>query len=366
MKLEEKIGQLMMIGIESCSLATEEKSFIKENCVGGIILFERNYESLKQIINLTSEIQAIYEGIPILIAVDQEGGRVQRFKAPFSHLPSPLSIGKLVSLEGNSVKISYETAKIIGKELNAVGINMNLAPVLDLNTTPDNKVIGDRSFGNDPIKVAKIGLSIVAGLQDHGVIACGKHFPGHGHTNKDSHKELPVIPHSLARLSSVELKPFIHCIKNGMLSIMTAHIKFPGIDKEHPASLSETITGKLLRKTLKFTGIVISDDLCMGAISNNYKIADAAVNCIIAGSDMVIVSKSLSQQKKAFDTLVKAASSGAMPQSRIDESISRILRIKKGFLSKSIPDLKTANKTVGSSSHSKFVEKLSAEIRESA
>jgi len=298
-----------------------------------------------------------------LIAVDHEGGRVHRFKDAFTQFPSAYSIGQLISGNKNSIKYIYEIAHIMGMELGAVGINMNLAPVLDLITNPENKVIGDRSFGRDPILVSQIGLSMVAGLQDQHVVACGKHFPGHGDTDVDSHSALPVLHHDLKRLMNTEIRPFAHCIKNGILSIMTSHIKYEQLDNEYPASLSEVIVGKLLRKGLRFTGIVITDDLGMGAIVKNFKVEDSAVQSIKAGTDIIMICNNLEKQKRVYHALYEAVVKKRIEEIKINESVARILRIKKQFLQPYKKDLKRAKEVVGSDKHRKFLEFLKDQLR---
>jgi beta-N-acetylhexosaminidase len=363
MKLEEKIGQLLMIGFSGAELNKQTRDFCERNHIGGFILFERNYKSLPQLINLTSELHEISKGTTPLIAVDQEGGRVIRFREPFTQIPPANTIGKLISRDKDSVKISYEIGKIIGSELSVSGVNMNLAPVLDLHTNARNMVIGDRSFGSDPILVSQIGLSMVAGMQDQHVIACGKHFPGHGDTEDDSHKVLPVVQHDIKRLLSVEIRPFSHCVKNGMLSVMTAHVKYEKIDNQYPASISEIIVGKLLRKSLRFTGIVITDDLGMGAIKKNYSVEESALLSIKAGADIVMVCNDIEVQKRVYESLLNAVLNKKIEETRINESVARILRIKNQFLLPFKSDVKKAAEVVGNNSHRKFMSFLEAQMK---
>ncbi len=363
MKLEEKIGQLLMIGFNGTELGKGTRDFCEKHFIGGFILFERNYKDLVQLINLTSELHRLSKGAIPLIAVDQEGGRVIRFGKPFTQFPSALSIGKLVSCnKKDSVKISYEIGRILGSELSVSGVNMNLAPVLDLYTNSKNKVIGDRSFGSDPILVSQIGLSVVAGMQDQHVIACGKHFPGHGDTEDDSHKVLPVLQHDMRRLLTTEIRPFAHCIKNGILSIMTAHVKYEKIDSRYPASMSDIIVGKLLRKALRFTGIVITDDIGMGAIRKNYSIEESAILSIKAGADIVMVCNDLDTQKRVYDALFNAVAKKQIEELRVNESVARILRIKNQFLLPFKPDIEKAREIVGNNSSKQFTNFLKTQL----
>lgn len=363
MKLEEKIGQLLMFGFSGTELNKQTRNYFEKNYIGGFILFERNYKNLVQLINLTSDIHEFTKGTIPLIAVDQEGGRVIRFRDPFTKFPPAYLIGKLINRDKNSVKISYEIGKIVGSELRISGLNMNLAPVLDLYTNTKNKVIGDRSFGMDPILVSQIGLSMVAGMQDQHVIACGKHFPGHGDTEDDSHNVLPILQHDIRRLLTTEIRPFAHCIKNGILSVMTAHVKYEKIDNKYPSSISEIIVGKLLRKALRFTGIVITDDLGMGAIRKHYSVEESALLSIKAGTDVIMVCNDLETQKRVYEALFNAVIKKKIDESRINESVSRILRIKNQFLLPFKADIKKAKEVVGNDSHKKFINFLETQMK---
>ncbi len=363
MKLKEKIGQLLMVGFNGTELNKETRDFYEKHFIGSFILFERNYKDLPQLINLTSGLHRLSKGTIPLIAVDQEGGRVIRFHEPFTQFPSALSIGKLISCnKKESVKISYEIGRIFGSELFVSGVNMNLAPVLDLYTNSNNRVIGDRSFGSEPLLVSQIGLSMVAGMQDQHVVACGKHFPGHGDTEDDSHEVLPVVQHDMQRLLTTEIRPFAHCIKNGILSIMTAHVKYEKIDRRYPASMSDIIIGKLLRKSLRFTGIVLTDDLGMGAIKKNYSIEESAILSIKAGADIVMLSNDLEAQRRVYNTLFNAVTKKQIEEFRINESVARILRIKNQFLLPFKPDIKKAMEIVGNNSSKKFINFLKTQI----
>lgn len=363
MKLEEKIGQLLMVGFKGTKLDKRNRSYFEKNYIGGFVLFERNYKNLEQLIDLTTELHGLSKGTIPLIAVDQEGGRVIRFREPFTQIPSALSIGALVNRDKDSIKISYEIGKIVGSELGVAGVNMNLAPVLDLYTNSKNKVIGDRSFGSDPLLVSRIGLSMVAGMQDQRVIACGKHFPGHGDTEDDSHKVLPVVQHDMKRLLTTEIRPFAHCIKNGILSVMVAHVKYEKIDNQYPASISEIIIGKLLRQALRFTGIVLTDDMGMGAIRKNYSVEESALLSIKAGADIVMVCNDLETQKRVYESLFNAVLKKKIEEFRINESVERIHRIKNQFLSPFKSDIKKAREIIGNSSHKKFIDLLETQIK---
>ncbi len=221
----EKIGQLFMVGFLGTSVTPDLASFIKEYKPGGVILFSRNLESVEQIVDLTNDLQACSPHSPLLISIDQEGGRVSRLPNGFTIFPSCDLLGRC-----NSTELAYAAAATIAKELRAVGVNMNMAPVLDVNSNPDNPVIGDRAFGTTPDVVCELGLATAAGLQDNKVVACGKHFPGHGDTSVDSHKELPVVEASRERLEAVEFPPFRRAVEQGVVSMMTAHVLYRALD----------------------------------------------------------------------------------------------------------------------------------------
>ncbi|HEX9154160.1 MAG TPA: glycoside hydrolase family 3 protein, partial [Nitrospira sp.] len=236
----EKIGQLLMVGFMGTSVTPELASFIKEYKPGGVILFSRNLESVGQIVELTNDLQRCSPRSPLLISIDQEGGRVSRLPKGFTIFPPCELLGRC-----NSSELAYAAAATIAKELKAVGVNMNMAPVLDVNSNPDNPVIGDRAFGSTPDVVSEMALVTAAGLQDHKVVACGKHFPGHGDTNADSHKELPVVQASRERLEVVEFPPFRRAVTAGIATMMTAHVLYKALDDQLPATLSSAVITNL-------------------------------------------------------------------------------------------------------------------------
>src|SRR6185295_11171375 len=217
MDLRQQVGQLFMIGFDGTTVSAELKDLFKEYQPGGVILFARNLENTAQIVQLTNELQNLSPESPLFISIDQEGGRVSRLPAGFTIFPTCATIGRC-----ETVDLAYQAATVTATELRAVGINMNMAPVLDVDTNPRNPIIGDRAFSRDPVRVSELGAATLAALQDHRVIACGKHFPGHGDTSADSHLELPLVDASRARLDQVELPPFRHAIQKGLASIMTA------------------------------------------------------------------------------------------------------------------------------------------------
>lgn len=345
--LREKVGQLFMIGVPGTSVSTELTEYLTEYRPGGLILFAHNLEHPEQIASLTNAVQKLSPQIPLLVSIDQEGGRVSRLPEDFTVFPSCAVLGQCGSLE-----LAYAAASVTATELRAVGINMNLAPVLDLDTNPENPVIGDRAFGSSPTQVCELGLASIAGLQDNKVIACGKHFPGHGDTAADSHKELPVVPATLERLREVELRPFAHAVENGVAAIMTAHVLYPALDKQHPATLSLAILTGLLRDELQFKGLTLTDDLEMRAILDHHGIEDAAVQAVRAGADMLLICRNHDRQVAAMEAVYAAVKDRTIPQSWVDTSMRRIAKTKERFLQPYTPaDLRTVRKIVGSHAH---------------
>ncbi len=321
----EAVGPLLMIGFEGDSLSPRTEAFIRQNHIGGVILFSRNIRSPTQCAQMT---QALRQSAPnLLIAVDQEGGRVARLGHPFTAFPTARRLGTY-----DRPDTSYRCAEAMAAEMNAVGINMDFAPVLDVDTCSDNPVIGDRAFGPTPQQVARHATAVIAGLQEHGVIACGKHFPGHGDTSSDSHLTLPVVGHSPARLHAVELVPFVEAIRAGVAAIMTAHVLYPQWDDRWPASLSSKIVTDLLRNALGFDGLIITDDLEMKGVAEQGSLPDVALLALQAGSDMALICHTESAQQAALEALIHAAEVGTLPAAHLAASRERICRLQKRFV----------------------------------
>ncbi|HHY09406.1 MAG TPA: beta-N-acetylhexosaminidase [Firmicutes bacterium] len=331
LSLKEKVGQLMMFGFAGKAIPPHIEKFITEGNLGGIIHFSRNIDDPKQIRALNDELQALAKrspsGLDLLISIDQEGGSVVRLTNGVSVSPGNMALGA-----ADSAELAEQVGQVMGEELRAAGFNINLAPCLDVNNNSKNPVIGVRSFGSDPVKVAELGSALIRGLQRH-LAAVGKHFPGHGDTHVDSHLSLPVIDHSWERLEAVELVPFKKAIETGVKGILAAHVFFPTLEPNPnlPATLSPAVLTKLLRERLGFTGLILTDCMEMEAITKNFSLGEAAVLTIEAGSDIVIVSHTPERQKEAVRAVVEAVERGRIPEERIDESLARIYALKKGF-----------------------------------
>ncbi len=329
--MERALGQLVMIGFEGTETTPELRSFIREEGIGGVILFRRNITSKGQLVRLTNRLQEEVGDVPLLVAIDQEGGRVQRLTSAFGAFPSMAEVGRAAAAAGDPGVVLRAGERVAGI-LKPLGINLNFAPVLDVNTNPFNPVIGDRALGNDADFVAAMGVQYIRGLLGGGVLACGKHFPGHGDTDADSHRELPVLNHTRRRFEVCEWKPFRAAIAEGVPAIMTAHLLAPNLDPHCPASVSHDITSRLLRGELGFTGVVITDDLTMAGIAQRMSVGDAAVKALAAGSDMILVSEDQAKQRDALDAIKRAADDGTIPPERLIESLTCLTSMKNRII----------------------------------
>ena len=334
MTLEEQIGQTLMVGFPGTAATREVIELIQRYHVGNIILFSRNVRDTQQVRSLAHQLQRAAREAghthPLLIAIDQENGIVQRLGEAATLFPGNMALGAIGSTE-----IAYEVALATGHELKALGINMNLAPVIDVNNNAANPVIGVRSFGEDSQLVARLGSAMAKGYQDAGVISCLKHFPGHGDTAVDSHLALPLIPHSLERLEAVELVPFRSGIKAGAASVMVAHVAFPALTRDDalPATLSSAIIQGLLREKMGYEGVIISDCLEMRAISDTFGSELAAVMALQAGIDLVLVSHTATRQRGSFEAIREAALTGELSAQVVQQAAERIVKLKARYLS---------------------------------
>jgi beta-N-acetylhexosaminidase len=330
----EKIGQLFMIGFMGTTVTPELSAFIKDYKPGGVILFSRNLESVEQIVQLTNDLQQSSPKSPLLISIDQEGGRVSRLPQGFTIFPPCELIGRC-----NSSELAYAAAATIAKELKAVGINMNMAPVLDVNSNPDNPVIGDRAFSSSAHAVGD--------------------FPGHGDTNADSHKELPVVEGSRERLEAIEFPPFRRAAAAEIATMMTAHVLYKALDEALPATLSPAIISGLLREQMGYDGVVLTDDLEMHAIVDHYGPGDAAVRALLAGCDVLLICKERDREIAAFEAVEKAVASGTVTTARLDQSLARIQRVKQRYLTPYRPAMISEAKLIaGCRTHQALLESL--------
>jgi beta-N-acetylhexosaminidase len=282
--LRRHVGRLAIVGFNGLSAPDDLRRLIAEFDLGGVIYFPRNLAEPAQIAELSREVAALARAWPIWISVDQEGGRVARLRAPFTEWPPAMALGR----SGDDA-LAERFAAALAAELLAVGITLDYAPVLDVHTNPANPVIGDRALAEQADLAARLGAVIVRTMQQAGLAACGKHFPGHGDTSADSHHELPVVEHDRRRLDRIEFVPFRRAIEAHVAAIMTAHVVVPQIDRDRAASFSPAIVDGILKHELGFDGVVISDDLGMKAVSGGAGFAEAAVMAVAAGCDAALL-----------------------------------------------------------------------------
>jgi beta-N-acetylhexosaminidase len=321
-------GQLVIAGFAGHHLPAELRTFARDFDLGGIILFARNVDAPEQVAEVAREAQALARELPLWVSVDQEGGRVARLRRPFTEWPPMITLGR-----SGDERLAERFARALAAELRAVGISLDYTPVLDVLTNPNNPVIGDRALAERAEDVARFGRVLIRTLQQEGIAACGKHFPGHGDTSVDSHFELPLIEHPPDRLDAVELVPFKAAIEAGVASIMTAHILVPALDQERPGTLSPAIVDGLLKRRLGYRGLVLSDDLEMKAISARYGWADATVGAIAAGCDAVLMcGPEQEKQVEAIEAVIYAVEQGTLPLARVEDALERHRRVKERFL----------------------------------
>ena len=358
--IRRDIGQLLIGSLPGTTITPELRSLAREFSLGGVILFSRNIEVPEQVAELAGDVQALATELPLWVSVDQEGGRVARLKKPFTEWPPMAVLGR----SGNT-ELASRFAAALAAELKAVGVTLDFAPVLDIHTNPANPVIGDRALAEDAEAVARLGAAIVRGLQDNGVAACGKHFPGHGDTSVDSHLELPLVEHPPDRIRRVECVPFREAIKADVAFIMTAHVLVPSLDEERPATLSPHVVGAILRDELGFRGVILSDDLEMQAIARSYVVPDAAVQAIAAGCDgLLICSGNVDTQAATLEALVYAVEQGRIPYRRLEDAQKRLRRAKERFLAAPVTSGDAARgarlrQVLGCDAHQRVAEEMS-------
>lgn len=354
--MRQKIGAAMIIGIQGTYLSEVEAQFLVRENIGGIILFKRNFENPKQLFDLTAELRSLAkkkpDKTPFLISVDQEGGRVARFRAPFTEWPPMAKVGAI-----DSATVAFRVAHTIATELAAVGINMDFAPSVDVLTNPKNTVIGDRSLSSQPENVAKLGSAMVRGFIKAGVIPVAKHFPGHGNTLIDSHEELPIETKSLAELESCELEPFRRVIRARLDFIMSSHVLFKNIDPDWPVSLSKIFLTDILRGSLRYRGLIVSDDLDMKALTKNHSKGEIAVRALQAGTNVLLYCNEPDSPPTAIDAIEKAIRDGALPSQTVIENAAAITQLKRDLkLESLVPNWEESKNFIGADVHRQLAE----------
>jgi len=326
--LRRQIGQLLVAGFNGHQIPPELRSIAKEFSLGGVIFFARNVAEPEQVAETAFEASRLVPDVPVWVSVDQEGGRVARLRKPFTEWPPMATLGR-----SGDEKLAERFARALAFELKAVGFNLDHAPVLDILTNPKNPVIGDRALAENAEDVARLGVAIVRTLQEEGIVACGKHFPGHGDTSADSHFELPLVEHPPDRLREVEFVPFRAAIEAGVATLMTGHVFVPALDDQRPATLSKRIVTGILREELKFDGVIFTDDLDMKAVAGEYGVPSAAVLAIEAGCDgALICSGNHEVQAAALEAMIHAVEEERLRVARVEDAIARQQRAKERFL----------------------------------
>jgi beta-N-acetylhexosaminidase len=316
-------GQLFMVGLPGPALDPGTEAFLREYTPGGVVLFRRNARTAAQIRRLTTAVHAIGAGPRTLLAIDHEGGRVDRLPRPFTHFPAAAQVAA-----SGGPQVAREVGRAMGRELSAVGIDVDFAPVLDVASNPRNQVIGDRAFGTTAGAVARCGIAFARGLRDVGVVPCGKHFPGHGDTTGDSHHVLPRDRRSRHELLAGNLPPFERAIRARIPALMTSHVVYPALDTR-PATLSRAICHDLLRRRFGFTGVLFSDDLEMQAVARHRQPERTVVAALAAGCDMLLVCKSLDLAARCIEAVARALTRGRLVPRDAMRSLARIERLRQ-------------------------------------
>lgn len=324
-ELERLAAGLFVVGFPGTTPDPELERLLDDG-VAGVILFKRNVGTASETAKLVRSLKA-RAGRPLLAAVDQEGGRVARLRgAPFTQLPPMRALG-----QARRPELLERVGRLLAFETRACGFDWDFAPVLDVDTNPANPVIGDRSLHSDPAVVAELGVALARGLEAGGVASCAKHFPGHGDTAKDSHLDLPSLPHPLDRLRSIELVPFAAYARAGLASVMTAHVVFDALERAVPATMSRKAMTGLLREELGFEGVIVSDDLEMKAIADHFTVERAVVEGLAAGVDCFLVCHRAAVQRAAIRAVVEAVTQGRLTEAQLRQAQQRVAALTKRF-----------------------------------
>ena len=365
MTLEEKIGQLLVVGFPQDTKDEVIADYIDRYKVCGFILFRRNYANFDTQYSLVKNLKtrnSLKNPLPLFIAVDEEGGTVSRLPKGGTHFPDAKLVGK-----AGDLGLTAKSGEVIGQELKASGINLNFAPVLDIVDSSENKLLIKRSYGSSAEAVTSHGTAFISGLQSEGVIASPKHFPGHGATNVDSHGKLPVINIDKTTFEGRELLPFKAAIEQGLDTVMVGHLAYPKLDPSGlPATMSQYFLTDILRKELGFTGIAISDEIEMyGYMNGKASLEECVVASFNAGLDVFVVGHTKKIQDRVFSALKDACSKGGITEERLNESVMRIIKVKlKHKLSDKMEySLEEARDIFGSKEHMAILQELNKAIQ---
>lgn len=349
----EALGQLFIMGFSGPELSDETQAFLTQAGIGGVQISALNYESPAQMAELSNQIQECRRNHPLWIGVDHEGGRVQRFKKHFTRIPDAAAIAAM-----DSPKLAFDIGEMMARELRAVGINLNFAPVVDIATNIRNPVIGPRAYGNDEETVSKMSSAIVRGHLVNQVQPCVKHFPGHGDTATDSHFSLPRVDTSLEVLREREFRPFVKAFKGRCAMVMTAHIICSQIDPQRPATLSSIVLREILRGELRYSRVIISDEMEMKAITDHFGPEEAPRLAFEAGCDILLY-KTEAGARHAYTSVLKALDEGKLDPAIILASVARVLALKKDILLPHHPtSVAEVGQIVGIPAHQEIVAKV--------
>lgn len=356
MEIKEKIGQLFMIRFSGVEVPRGVAELIQNHHIGGVVLFADNCPNLHRTQELIHHLKSLGKTLPLCISLDHEGGRVHRLPQPVTHFPPLRILGRLYERLPSST-LAFEVGRVMGRELKALGFNLDFAPVADVATNIFNPVIGDRSASLDAEVVSIVVSQLIRGLQAEGVAACAKHFPGHGDTNEDSHQVLPRLPHNLRRLRSLELIPFRAAIQQKVASIMPAHVVYNGIDQGLPATFSVKLLRDMLRTELGFEGLIVSDDLTMGALTNFGQPEEICEKAFLAGCDLLLTLGEPSRVVALIEFFSKAVEKNRIPLTRVEQAYQRITQFKERFVSPSGVS-KPEWKVIGCKEHQDLLNKI--------
>jgi beta-N-acetylhexosaminidase len=330
---KRRAGQRLIIGISGTSVTDEERAFIREATPGGFILFARNVEEPRQVLELNRELASLLpKDLPPIRCVDQEGGRVQRVKAPATVWPPMRHVGNV-----NDLRLTAAVGRALAREVRALGFDLDFAPDTDVDSNPKNPIIGDRAFARDGARTSAHATAFIRAMQDEGCIACAKHFPGHGDTLTDSHLELPVVEREIPQLEETELPPFQASVDAGVGTVMTAHVLYPAWDEDVPATMSPRILDGILRKRMGYGGVVVSDDLEMKAVRGRYPLAHQLHAASAATVDVFLVCKELGLQVESFEGLVRLQEEEKAQEDLAIDAVKRWHALRTRFLKDATP-----------------------------
>jgi beta-N-acetylhexosaminidase len=352
---KRRAGQRLIIGLAGTSLNDQERSFIREARPGGFILFARNVEDAAQVRELNRELRSLLPAdLPPIRCVDQEGGRVQRVKAPATVWPPMRWVGNV-----KDVAFTAAVARALALEVRALGFDLDFAPDADVDSNPKNPIIGDRAFSSDARETAAHVAAFVTAMQEAGCIACAKHYPGHGDTATDSHLELPIVEKDPPDIEQVELPPFASAIAAGVATVMTAHVLYPAYDEQYPATMSPTILDGMLRQKQKFGGVIISDDLEMKAVRGRWPLDEQLARASTATVDVFLACKEMSLVVEAWESLIRLQEQDKRQEDAAIDSVRRWHAMRDRFLAgaRPMPDLSV----LGCAAHQELALRARAE-----